>query len=47
MKKFVWVVGGALLLAACGGSQDTRVPVALGCLVTPTSAPWLQVEQES
>ena len=47
MKKFVWVVGGALLLAACGGSQDTRVPVALGTLVTPASAPWLQVEQES
>ena len=47
MKKFVWVVGGALLLAACGGSQDTRVPVALGSLVTPTSAPWLQVEQDS
>lgn len=45
MKKFVWVVGGALLLAACGGAQDTRVPVALGSLVTPTSAPWLQVEQ--
>ena len=41
MKKFVWVVGGALALAACGGSQDTRVPVALGSLVTPTSAPWM------
>ena len=46
MKKFVWVAGSALLLAACGGSQDTRVPVALGSLVTPASAPWLQVEQE-
>ncbi|MGN2253769.1 hypothetical protein ACFWZ4_10365 [Frateuria sp. GZRe12] len=46
MKKFAWVVGGALLLAACGGSQDTRVPVALGSLVTPASAPWLQVEQD-
>ncbi|HET6806232.1 MAG TPA: hypothetical protein VFH59_12405 [Frateuria sp.] len=47
MKKFAWVVGGALLLAACGGSQDTRVPVSLGSLVTPASAPWLQVEQQS
>lgn len=47
MKKFIWVVGGALLLAACGGSQDTRVPVALGSLVKPASAPWLQVEQDS
>lgn len=47
MKKFGWVVGSALLLAACGGSQDTRVPVSLGKLVTPASAPWLQVEQES
>ena len=47
MNKFVWVAGAALLLSACGGSQDTRVPVALGSLVTPTSAPWLQVEQQS
>jgi hypothetical protein len=47
MKKFAWVVGGALLLAACGGSQDTRVPVALGSLVTPASAPWLQVEEQA
>ncbi|UGB46818.1 hypothetical protein LQ772_05855 [Frateuria edaphi] len=46
MKKFAWIAGGALLLAACGGSQDTRVPVALGSLVTPASAPWLQVEQD-
>src|SRR3569623_2603496 len=46
MKKFGWVIGSALLVAACGGSQDTRVPVALGSLVTPASAPWLQVEQE-
>ena len=47
MKKFAWVAGAALLLAACGGSQDTRVPVALGSLVTPASAPWLQVEQDT
>jgi len=46
-KKFGWVVGGALLLAACGGSTDTRLPVALGSLVTPTSAPWLQVDQQA
>ena len=46
MKKFVWVVGGAMLLAACGGSQETRVPVALGSLVTPASAPWLQVDTQ-
>ena len=47
MKKFAWVAGAALLLAACGGSQDTRVPVALGSLVSPASAPWLQVEQDT
>jgi hypothetical protein len=47
MKKFGWVAGGALLLAACGGSQDTRVPVALGSLVAPSSAPWLQVDQQA
>lgn len=46
MKKFAWVVGSALLLAACGGSQETRVPVALGSLVTPSSAPWLQVDPQ-
>jgi hypothetical protein len=46
MKKLVWVIGSALLLAACGGSQETRVPVALGSLVTPSSAPWLQVEPQ-
>src|SRR5690242_9154188 len=45
MKKLAWVAGGALFLAACG-SQDTRVPVALESLVTPTSAPWLQVDQQ-
>jgi hypothetical protein len=47
MKKFAWVVGGAMLLAACGGSKDTRVPVALGSLVVPASAPWLQVDQQA
>lgn len=47
MKKFALVVGGSLLLAACGGSQDTRVPVALGSLVTPAAAPWLQVDQQA
>lgn len=47
MKKFAWVVGAALLLAACGGSQETRVPVDLGSLVTPASAPWLQVDEQS
>lgn len=47
MHKFVGVAVATLLLAACGGSQDTRVPVALGSLVTPASAPWLQVEQKS
>ncbi|UGB39218.1 hypothetical protein [Frateuria soli] len=47
MKKFAWVAGSAMLLAACGGSQDTRVPVELGSLVTPASAPWLQVEQDT
>ncbi|MCX7514407.1 hypothetical protein [Frateuria sp. STR12] len=47
MKKFAWVIGGALLLAACGGTQDTRVPVALGSLVKPVSAPWLQVDQQA
>jgi hypothetical protein len=46
MKKFAWVIGGTLLLAACGGSQETRVPVALGSLVAPSSAPWLQVEPQ-
>jgi hypothetical protein len=46
MKKFAWVVGSALLLAACGGSQETRVPVPLGSLVTPASAPWLQVDPQ-
>lgn len=46
MNRFVWVAGAALLLAACG-SQDTRVPVALDHLVTPASAPWLQVEQQA
>lgn len=45
MKQFGWVAAGALLLAACGGSQDTRVPVALGSLMAPASAPWLQVDQ--
>lgn len=45
MNKLGWVIGGALLLAGCG-SQDTRVPVALGSLVVPASAPWLQVEQQ-
>jgi hypothetical protein len=46
MKKFAWVAAGALLLAACGGSQQTRQPVALGSLVMPSSAPWLQVDQQ-
>ena len=46
MKKFAWVVGSTLLLAACGGSQETRVPVALGSLVAPSSAPWLQVDPQ-
>lgn len=46
MNKLGWVIGGALLLAGCG-SQDTRMPVALGSLVMPASAPWLQVEQQS
>lgn len=46
MNKFVWVAGATVLLAACG-AQDTRVPVALGSLVTPASAPWLQVEQQA
>lgn len=45
MNRFGWVAAAALLLAACG-AQDTRVPVALGELVTPASAPWLQVEQQ-
>lgn len=47
MNKLIWVAGAALLLSGCGGSQDTRVPVALGSLVSPTSAPWLQVEQQA
>jgi hypothetical protein len=47
MKKFAWVVGGAMLLAACGGAQDVRAPVALDSLVTPISAPWLQVDQQA
>ena len=46
MKKLAWVTGAALLLAACG-SQETRVPVALGDLVMPASAPWLQVNQKA
>ncbi|MEI7038326.1 hypothetical protein [Fulvimonas yonginensis] len=44
MKKSGWVIGAVLLLSACG-SQETRMPVALGELVTPASAPWLQVDQ--
>ena len=47
MKKFAWVVGAALFLTACGGSQDVRVPVALDSLVTPNAAPWLQVDQQA
>jgi hypothetical protein len=47
MNRFGWVVGGAMLLAACGGSQETRMPVALGSLVAPASAPWLQVEPQA
>ncbi|HEV2539762.1 MAG TPA: hypothetical protein VGU03_08640 [Frateuria sp.] len=47
MKKFAWVAGSAMLLAACGGSQDVRVPVALENLVLPSSAPWLQVDQQA
>jgi hypothetical protein len=47
MKKFAWVAGSALLLAACGGSRDVRVPVALENLVAPSSAPWLQVDQQA
>lgn len=46
MKKFAWVAGATLLLAACGGSRDVRVPAALGSLVTPASAAWLQVDQQ-
>lgn len=46
MSKLGWVMGGALLLAACGGSQETRTSVALGSLVVPASAPWLQVESQ-
>lgn len=46
MNKRVWVAAATLWLSACGGSQDTRVPVALGSLVVPASAPWLQVEQQ-
>lgn len=44
MKKSVWMLAAALSLSACG-SQPARVPVALGELVTPASAPWLHVDQ--
>ncbi|NUO73559.1 MAG: hypothetical protein HOQ10_12700 [Frateuria sp.] len=47
MKKFAWVAASALLLAACGGSQEVRVPVALQSLMMPSSAPWLQVDQQA
>ncbi len=43
MKRIAWAMGACMLVAAC--SHDVRLAVPLGNMVTPGTAPWLQVSQ--
>lgn len=43
MKRIAWAMGACMLVAAC--SHDVRLAVPLGNMVTPGTAPWLQVAQ--